>query len=96
MLSKANPLGKITEHVERKEFQVRGSPHAHCLLWVKDAPRVDVNTEEEVCEFVDKYICGKIPSETEENQELPESCNEVTNSQTLSMLLKTCEWEMLI
>ena len=70
LLSKANPLGEITEHVEKIEFQVRGSPHAHCLLWVKDAPRVDVNTEEEVCEFVDKYICGKIPSEIEENEEL--------------------------
>ena len=70
LLSKANPLGEITEHVEKIEFQVRGSPHAHCLLWVKDAPRVDVNTEEEVCEFVDKYICGKIQSEIEENEEL--------------------------
>ena len=70
LLSKANPLGEITEHVEKIEFQVRGSPHAHCLLWVKDAPRVDVNTEEEVCKFVDKYICGKIPSEIEENEEL--------------------------
>ena len=70
LLNKANPLGEITEHIEKIEFQVRGSPHAHCLLWVKDAPRVDVNTEEEVCDFVDKYICGKIPSESEENEEL--------------------------
>ena len=45
LLSKANPLGEITEHVEKLEF------HAHCLLWVKDAPRVDVNSEEEVCDF---------------------------------------------
>ena len=48
LLSKANPLGEITKHVEKIEFQVRGLLHAHCLLWVKDAPRVDVNTEEEV------------------------------------------------
>ena len=68
LLSKANPLGEITEHIEKIEFQVRGSPHAHCLLWVKDAPRVDVNTDEEVCDFVDRYICGKLPSETEENE----------------------------
>ena len=31
---------------------------------------MDVNTDEEVCDFVDKYICGKIPSETKENEEL--------------------------
>ena len=54
LFSKANPPGEITEHVEKIEFQLRGSPHAHCLLWVKDAPRMDVNTEEEVCDFVDK------------------------------------------
>ena len=41
LLSKAHPLGEISEHIQKIEFQVRGSPHAHCLLWVKDAPKVD-------------------------------------------------------
>ena len=59
LLSKANPLGPISEYIQKIEFQVRGTPHAHCLLWVKDAPRVDENSDDEVCEFVDRYINGK-------------------------------------
>ena len=39
LLSAAHPLGHITDYVIKIEFQMRGSPHAHCLLWVKDAPK---------------------------------------------------------
>ena len=38
--SDAYPLGYITDYVIKIEFQMRGSPHAHCLLWVKDAPNL--------------------------------------------------------
>ena len=37
LLSSAHPIGHITDYVIKIEFQMRGSPHAHCLLWVKDA-----------------------------------------------------------
>ena len=70
LLSDAHPLGEITEHIEKIEFQARGSPHAHCLIWVKDAPSVDVNTDEEVCRFVDKYITGKIPVDSKETEDV--------------------------
>ena len=36
LLGGAHPLGHITDYVIKNEFQIRGSPHAHCLLWVKD------------------------------------------------------------
>ena len=41
LLSDVHPLGEITDLVIKIEFQMRGSPHAHCLLWVKDAPKID-------------------------------------------------------
>ena len=41
LLSDTHPLGYITDYVIKIEFQMRGSPHAHCLLWVKDAPKID-------------------------------------------------------
>ena len=41
LLSDAHPLGHITDHVIKIEFPIRGSPHPHCLLWVKDAPKID-------------------------------------------------------
>ena len=32
------PLGKTKYYAIGVEFQVRGSPHAHCFLWVANAP----------------------------------------------------------
>ena len=37
--SSAHPLGEINDEAVRIEFQNRGSPHAHCVLWVKNAPK---------------------------------------------------------
>ena len=59
--SKAHPLGEIIDYVIRIEFQARGSPHAHTVLWVKDAPKIDVHTDEEVCKFIDKHITCALP-----------------------------------
>ena len=47
---------------------MRGSPHAHCLLWVKDAPKIDKDPDDVVCAFIDKYITAMIPSVTTENE----------------------------
>ena len=65
------PLGEITDHFWRIEFQKRGSPHVHGLLWVKDAPDVLALSEtdegrEELAKFVDKYISAS----TMTNEEL--------------------------
>ena len=46
--SKAQPLGDIVDYAIRVEFQARGSPHAHCVLWVKDAPKYGVDTDEDI------------------------------------------------
>ena len=41
ILSCANLVGKVKEYAIKIEFQERGSPHAHCLLWVDGAPMID-------------------------------------------------------
>ena len=61
LLSAAHPRGHITDYVIKIEFQMRGSPHAHCLLWVKDAPQIDKDPDDTVCTFIDKYITAVIP-----------------------------------
>lgn len=33
--------GKLIHHWYRVEFQVRGSPHIHMIVWIKDAPQFD-------------------------------------------------------
>ena len=61
LLNDAHPLGHITDYVIKIEFLMRGSPHAHCLLWVKDAPKINQDTDDDVCRFIDKYITAMIP-----------------------------------
>ena len=68
LLSDAHPLGHITDNVIKIEFQMRGSPHAHCLLWVKDAPKIDKDPDDGVCTFLDKYITAVIPPVVPENE----------------------------
>ena len=58
------PLGQISDHVIKIEFQMRGTPHAHCLLWVKDAPKIDNSSDDAVCEFIDKYITAVTPQDS--------------------------------
>ena len=66
ILSSDNLLGEVHDYVIKIEFQERGAPHAHCLLWVKNAPQIDVDSDEDVCSFVDEYISGRIPSPTDD------------------------------
>lgn len=55
-----HPVGEIVDFFYRLEFQQRGSPHVHMLLWIKDALTAESNTAEEISEFVDKYVtCSK-------------------------------------
>ena len=61
VLSDAHPLGHITDYMIKIEFQMRGSPHAHYLLWVKDAPKIDKDPDDVLFTFTDKYITAVIP-----------------------------------
>lgn len=36
LLTSANPIGKIVYYALRIEFQMRGSPHLHALIWTSD------------------------------------------------------------
>ena len=47
---------------------MRGSPHAHCLLWVKDASKIDKDSDDVFCTFIDKYITAVIPPIAPENE----------------------------
>ena len=49
-------LGHITYYFYKVEFQQRGSPHIHMLMWVKDAPKYNSHSKTEITEFVDSYL----------------------------------------
>ena len=57
--SSSEPIGKVLDYFYRVEFQQRGSPHIHMLVWVENAPTLETKSEEEIIEFVDQYLtCG--------------------------------------
>ena len=56
MKSSLKPIGHIVDFCYRVEFQQRGSPHVHCLIWIEDAPQYQVSSNLEITEFVDKYV----------------------------------------
>nr|XP_034326029.1 uncharacterized protein LOC105328139 [Crassostrea gigas] len=66
IFSPSQPIGKVSDYFQRVEFQQRGSPHMHCLYWIENAPKLDENGEEEVCNFIDKYVSCAIPSDNED------------------------------
>ena len=51
-----SPLKQATNYVYRVEFQKRGSPHVHGLLWINDAPQLGVNSREEIINYIDSCI----------------------------------------
>ena len=58
--SNVMPIGQIVDFFYKVEFQQRGSPHIHGLLWVKNAPQYGKNDEKEIVNFIDKCVtCQK-------------------------------------
>ena len=43
--SSSKSIGEVVEYVIRIEFQARGIPHAHTLIWIKDAPKLGYSDE---------------------------------------------------
>ena len=46
-----------------KEYQSRGAPHYHILLWIKDAPVIGVHPEHKITEWIKSKITSYIPDE---------------------------------
>ena len=62
LISSAAPLGKIADWFYRVEYQQRGSPHIHMLIWLEDAPVYRCNNDSDVTTFIDKIITCKKPN----------------------------------
>ncbi len=50
-------LGKVTDYVWVEEFQKRGTPHRHALVWIGGAPRYKVSSDADYIAFFEKIIC---------------------------------------
>lgn len=62
LMSNVSPLGSISDWFYRVEYQQRGSPHIHMLLWIKNAPLFGINDDNEVISFIGSIITCQKPS----------------------------------
>ena len=62
LMSNVSPLGSISDWFYRVEYQQRGSPHIHMLLWIKNAPIFGIDDDNEVISFIDSIITCQKPS----------------------------------
>ena len=65
--SSCEPIGKLLDYFYRVEFQQRGSPHIHMLVWIENAPTLETNSEGEIVQFVDKYLTCNTDNEKTAN-----------------------------
>jgi len=61
LLKSNSVLGTIEHYYARVEYQLRGAPHIHMLIWVEEAPVLGENDESEIASFIDKYVTCAIP-----------------------------------
>ena len=50
----------MIDYAIRIEFQTGGSPHAHCVIWVRDASQYGVDDDSS---FIEQYVSCMIPKE---------------------------------
>ena len=66
LMSNSAPLGKVADWFYRVEYQQRGSPHIHMLIWFEDAPVYGCGGDDEVTSFIDEIITCKMPKNNPE------------------------------
>ena len=58
---KGEVLGKVDHFYWKKEYQARGAPHYHVLLWIRDAPIIGQDDPEKVLDWIQERITCHIP-----------------------------------
>ena len=63
VIMKGAVLGTVDHFYWKKEYQARGAPHYHILLWIRDAPVIGQDDPDEVLSWIQKRITCHIPDE---------------------------------
>ena len=58
-------LGQVSHFYWKKEYQNRGAPHYHALVWISEAPVAGVDESSKVLSFIEERIKCKIPDMVE-------------------------------
>ena len=65
-----SPFGQLVNFFYRVEFQHRGSPHIHSLLWIQNAPHYENNSDEEIIKYIDSIISCEKKNNDDENKSI--------------------------
>ena len=68
VILKGEVLGRVTDYFI-KEYQSRGAPHYHMVLWIDGAPVAGVDDDDMVLQWIQEMITCRIP-EKDSNPEL--------------------------
>ena len=60
---KGEVLGPVAHHTQYKEYQARGAPHYHILLWIEGAQMAGKDEPQEVLWWIQNRITCRIPEE---------------------------------
>ena len=77
MLIRGEVLGTVDHLYWKKEYQARGAPHYHALLWLKNAPVIGQDDPDTVLSWIQERITCQIPNKESD----PELYNLVTRYQ---------------
>jgi hypothetical protein len=61
LIIKGKILGEVSMYYWKKEYQARGAPHYHMMLWIKGAPMVGKDPPEKVLEWIEQRMTCAIP-----------------------------------
>lgn len=67
------PLGRVVDHFHRVEFQQRGSPHIHMLVWIENAPLYAKSDKQDLENFIDTH------SSCQKRNDIPDLINYQTH-----------------
>ena len=63
VILKGNILGTVTHYFYKKEYQARGAPHYHAVVWIQDTPAIGKDPPGEVLSWITERITCRIPEE---------------------------------
>ena len=63
VILKGGVLGKVAHYFYKKEYQARGAPHYHILLWIEGAPVAGKDHDDVVLRWIQERITCRIPEE---------------------------------
>ena len=69
LILKGHALGSVTHYFYKKEYQARGAPHYHIVVWIEGAPCIGKDPSQKVMSWIQERITCRIP-EVSTNPEL--------------------------